>query len=632
MENATLEDLQVPNDPAMDSQDQYLEEELKMLEFQQAKTELDNLLSRWEVQKQYAAVARRTRFIDVNVEQLQQQGVLKSDETLIPCRVIDSNIRKEQPAYINFLINSRRLITFKDSQDYTANTQRLEDEFTSGMRYECWEMPFFKEIDGAQTFGWDAIEVEYDLDKPLHCGINHLGNENLLFPIDSKDIQGSEIIAIRYEFTRLVLRRFVNKYGFIKARVDELLDAKDGKQIKNIEIYKVYLKVAGIVYVAWFARSGTGWLKDPEPLYLGRNRRVEIPADPSMVSLAQLGLVPAEAAQPTVSWEPEYETQYPVRLLIYNVSEQPCLTNNRGRVFLDQTKQESQTAMMSSLINGCIRASNLYGCLDQGDAEGGAPRQLDTEMVHGRIFNKKINWFNTPWPDAMLLKASQALDTQTQTETGQINFAVNNRQDSRKTATEIDAAQQQSMLLSSVQVSLFSNHIQEVYSLAWSIVQSQALQGKISFLQNEVQGMMGMEKVNDVDKIGRVYIIKAAGDVDVIERDERLKQMLAFWPVIATTPLAMTYLMDIMRLAHPEDAMRYNAILEQGDVAKNLLGQVANVLKTAVTNDDGSIKPEFATHAKEFAVLQQQIEQVLAGDGQEQQNIQGQQAGPAQAT
>ena len=43
------------------------------------------------------------------------------------------------------------------------------------MFYEGFTNNLFKVIDGGQANGWDSVEVTYDPNKPLHCGVEQIG-------------------------------------------------------------------------------------------------------------------------------------------------------------------------------------------------------------------------------------------------------------------------------------------------------------------------------------------------------------------------------------------------------------------------------------------------------------------------
>ncbi len=209
-------------------------------------------------------------------------------------------------------------------------------------------------------------------------------------------------------------------------------------------------------------------------------------------------------------------------------------------------------------------------------------QEYDTKaIIPGRIFKKPLNFFHPDYPDPMVLKALQYFDIANSQEMGQVTFAANNRVDSRKTAKEISSSEQQQQLLNSVQLTLFSTHIRGQYNLVWLIVQSQAMQGLIKFCQIKTQKPVinpvtnqplpdpdtqqpQMQDVweNDFDTISQIYDIRAAGDVDVIQKQEKVQQMKQDWPVISTTVLKDTFLAELIRLEYPDTGEKWAKILE----------------------------------------------------------------------
>jgi translation initiation factor 2 beta subunit (eIF-2beta)/eIF-5 len=148
----------------------YEKEKERLMDFKEAEIILKRTINDWRSYIAKAVTNRKKRDVEVNVEQLRQSGSLDEDETLIPVRVIDTNIQREQPAYINYLKNSRRLCTFRSLDNPDTDSQNLELAFTQGMTYLSWEIPHYKCIDGSSTHGWDTIEVVYDENYPLNVG------------------------------------------------------------------------------------------------------------------------------------------------------------------------------------------------------------------------------------------------------------------------------------------------------------------------------------------------------------------------------------------------------------------------------------------------------------------------------
>lgn len=559
---------------------------------------LKQLVSSWLVEDNQTEKNRLKRDIDIEVDMLREAGTIDDDETFIPVRVIDTNIVRETPPYINFLKNSRRIAIFKDNEDETFDCEAVERAFTKGMTYKGWIKPFYKCVDGAATHGWTSVEVTFDQTKPLHVGIEYIAHEDLIFYLAAKDIQASQDVLRRYLVTVLQLRKWVRDFGFDAEQVELLVaKVKDGGQEKDkpLTIYKGFHKKDGQVYVRWFSCDGgcTNWLKKPELLSCGISKQVQTMVSqqvsvPSVVQTAQ-GPVTIDMPQmqmvPSIKWQPSPLNSYPIFILPYRETEKPLLFDHLGRCYLDGDKQEAQTAITTAYVNSMNRAMKVYASPKQDDGSGRPAKQLPIKLANGTILDRPMEFWNMPYPDPSALKALQYLDNANSQEVGQVNFAANNRQDSRKTATEINAAQQESQLLDTVDLTLFSEFIRDAYSFAWIIVQSQALQNLIKFCQIKQPATQMQQQdlltgsivnsagsyqdeqamVNDVDTISRNYDVRAAGDVDVIAKDEMIQKMQRDWPVIQQTPLASRFLADYLKLVYPEDAELYSKILQSGD-------------------------------------------------------------------
>lgn len=563
-------------------------EQNKFFDFEVSKIHLQRLIQDWHTEVEDTEVRRKTRDIELDTEGLRQKGDLDEDETLIPVRVIDKNITREQPPYINYLKNSRRLCTFRSLDNPSQDPQQIEQEFTRGMTYTGWEVPHFKCLDGTQTHGWDSVEVVYDADKPLKVAIEHIGHDNLFFPRSIKDFQQASRVCRAYDITILVLKEWVRTFGFDATQVDKICQTRreTQKEGEAVRIYKLYFKKEGVVFVAWFCLTDgcDNWLKTPSKLFLGIREKAAAPVI-QLFDNTQQSIDPFQDSD---------IHQYPIFILPYRESEKPKVVDHKGRCFLDEAKQEAQTAILSGFINGLTRASNVYASPKQDTGNGGSLKEIqDVKLCGGRILSNPIEFWHPDYPDPMVLRSLQYMDDSNSEETNQINFAANNREDSRKTAKEITSSEQQQQLLNSVQLTLFSTHIRAVYSFAWLIVQSQALQNKIKFLlipsQQPVTGLNGAPLpnpenptqpltttvwVNDINVISQQWEIRAAGDVDVVQRQEKIMQMKQDWPVIANTVLKDRFLADLVKLEYPDSGEAYAEILKSQDSFNQMTGMV----------------------------------------------------------
>lgn len=629
-------DVQTAANPNSNFFDDYLNEiKEEVMDFAKARLRFKTLVDQWRLEADETDERRRTRDVNVSVQNLRNDGSLDEDETIIPDRVIDTNIQREQPPYINYLKNSRRLAIFNCISNPSINSQKLELEFTRGMTYIGWETPHFKCLDGAQTHGWDAIEVVYDESKPFHVGLEQIGHEKLLFPRSALNIQDCPRVLIQYDVTVVTLKSFVQSFGFQKDTVGTIIAAiKDGqKEPETIPVFKAYTKYDGKVWVSWFTlQYGVAdWLKKPAPLFLGMRHQEKVMVD----SIDPMTGIPTK--QPQMQMVETPITQYPIYILPYRETEKPKIMDHKGRVFYDENKQEAQTAVLSAFVNGLTRASNVYVAYGQDDGSGSSLQAVeDMQMVGGRIYNKPLQFFSPPYPDPMILRAMQYFDVANDIEMGQPNFAAQNRQDSRKTAKEISAAQEQQQLLNSVQLTLFSTHIRSIYNLVWLVVQSQALQDKIKFLlvQQQVpvinpvtqtpvidpmtgQPQMEMQWVNDKQTISEIYDIRAAGDVDVIQKQEKVQQMKQDYPVIAQTPLGNVFLAELMRLEYPDTGEKWAMVLEQSGGMIQQMQQMINNLSHIIMGIAKDHPEAVANDAQQLGSILQQAQQM---SGEQAQN------------
>lgn len=550
---------------------------------------------------------RRLRYIrDIDGQKLRDNGLIKADETYIPIRVIDTNIRREQPQYIEYLTKSRRSLVFGTTSDKTSvDVSQLDTIFAKKARYLGWEKPFIRVIDGTQTHGWDSVEVVLDLDSPGNFSIEHVGHNNLIFDLESENIAAQEIIARRLNLTTFQLQEQVKKNGFNEDEISRLLETNTKTPDKRNEaifsVYKIFYKESGLVFVAWWCKTAQTWLKTPTPLYLGIHN----------VLTAQ---IPNEAG--ISDYPVEYETEYPIYLLPYVESEDPKIIELVGRAFLDESAQEAASAMQSGLVNGVVRAANIYAspkALPTNANPAASPKETNVVLKNGAIYDQPLEFFHTPYPDISVATAIQQTLTINQQETSQVNYAVLNRKDSEKTATEITAAQTESQKLSSVKVTLLSIFIISVYSKAWKIFQNRVLQGKIPIAAENLPLFGDVDSQTGQVVAVNIYTLKASGDIDVIQKAEKIQKQMQFWPVINKTALANDFLKDIIKTAFPEDADRYNMILDQaklqGDQQKiSLIAKLAGLVKElAIDNTTNQIRPELSGMESQLIQLNNEV-------------------------
>lgn len=602
----------------MDTLQQTQEQELytqsqrdKLFDFNSALPELKKLIDGWSDECTKSKKRREFRRVDVDVDAERNAGNIDKDEIILPVRVVDENIEKEMPSYVAYLTQAQNLIIFKDILKPSTDTANLSADFSSGMKYLEWEKTWFRCIDGAELHGTDAIEVLYDTTKPLNVGLEHVGHDSLFFARDTLDIQDCPFVIRKYAFSADKLRDSVKNNRFDAEGVKELLDKiKNDAENSTEDVYKVYFKFDGFVYIAWFSLNCTEkWLKAPEKLFVGVNRKVEssITINPGEMygGLPYVGTQPLVV--PKIEFKPEYETMYPIFLLSYKETEEKKLTDKKGRAFYDQYRQEGQTSIISGYVNALNRSTSFIASPKAPTGSGTSPKQTQTSVGPG-MFSEPMDVTSLPYPDSVsILGALQYLDAANAREINQLTEVLR-RKKGEKTAKEVSVAERETGLLEGVKLVLFSTFIRKTYTYVWRIVQSQAIQGLIPLLVVEVKEG---KYINDESIISRAYIILSAGDVEVVQRAQKLDRMMQFWPVAATTSLRDVFFIKLVRILFPDDAKEYEAVFQANNVGKQLLQQVSAMLVSVLQAHPEELQTLPPEQVKQMQVLQQQVQQYL---------------------
>jgi hypothetical protein len=621
-------------DAVNDIMQQLFGDDADLFDHFKAKPIIDEILGQWSDEEAETETRRRERYIDLDVDAMRRAGQIGPNETFIPERLIDSAILREQPNYLAFLNKSRRLAIFRCLSDPHQDTQKLEAEFTAGLTYEKWLPVFFKVVDGAQLHGWDAVEVVFDESKPLHVAFEHVSHDRLFYNKEVDDPHDSEYMIRAYKVTSINLKRFVGRFGFDAEQVAKVLNKESSTKKRNAvyTIYKVYFKVDGVVFVAWYEKdTASNWLKAPDKLRLGIREKKQVSPAIAQQTGGEIGLNSASGGQgdaslspmagvPSLTWEDKDIDTFPIFVLNYRESEDEKATAHIGRAFLDGPRQEAHTSIVTSFVNSTMNASNVFGSPEQGDEAEMSMRQLDTVLENGKLYSKKINFFHMDYPPVEILTALQQLDVREMQQSGQVDFAVMNRKDARKTKAELDKSSETADLVRSVPLSLFSEFLRGVFSFSWRIVQSAALQETIPFLLipkvNMAIGMNGEripmpaqgQYTNDIATISKLYDVRPAGDVDFIQRVEKIEQMKQDWPVVQLTPAATEFLQDLMRLEYPDVGEKYAQLIAQGD-PKAVVAALAAMLKGALQPPEvAMLSPE---EQQKLVQLEKTVQQML---------------------
>ena len=547
-------------------------------DYQDASTNIHKLASLCDEQHVTAQDQRQQRRLNVDLDLERRDGYLAPDEIYIPTHIIDSNIRREQAKYVSYIVNSRRTVIFSSSTNPAFNTGPLERDFTERCRYDGWQVPLFRTIDCMQLHGYCVAEVQFDDTKPGHFGIESVNYEDFAFPDDTRDIQACGMLVHRHYFTREQLIDMTKSREFSKKEVESLVGEEpvDEQTESLFKVEKVMFREDGIVQVGWscVARCND-WLRKPRPLFLGkRDSAGEV-----------------------------YETEYPYVIFHYMIAEDMTIKNCVGRAYLDKHTQEAVSSLMSSFVTAHRRASNFYFSKETDDPNQ-SNEQTSVQFVPGALIDSNIRQFQLSPPNSTMLSAIQTLVTQNSQEQSQMNYAAMNRQDSRKTATEIQTASAEAQLLSATQVSLFSISIKQIYEKCWEIYQSRVL-------DTLIEPTIALHYFVD-----HQYNIKPAGDTDVVERQEKAQKILQVWPVIQqNSALAVGYMKDMLTMLFPDEAPKYLEQMQEDHTKVQLLQQLSAIVQSLVIDPQtGQLTQEAQPYAQQLQAIQQQVQALSGGD------------------
>lgn len=577
-----------------------------MMDFDDAKEKIHKLVDVMDEQEQFVMNNRNLRYANIDLEAERKCGRLAPDELYIPQHIIDTNIRREQARYVGYITQARRAMILHNPTDPSADNSLVEWDITNRFRYDGWQIPMFKWVDGMQQNGYGVLEMVVDATLPGHLKFQEVAYGDFGYSLDTRDIQSCEMVVRRYYFTRTQLQAMAREdtWKFNKEETKKVYDTKDTgvndyKEQSLYKIEKVMFRKGGIIMVGWSCQQKCNdWLRAPRPLYIGRQTM-----DPV-----------------TRKWVKAFETRYPYFVSLYNISENTILKQARGRAYLDQDTQEAVTSLMSSMVTSHRRAAGLYFAKDsENDPNSDVLEQSNVFFKTGSLINAKVKQFQLTAPDSSMITAIQALAGMNMQENSQINFAANNRVDSRKTATEIQAAQAEAQLLSTIQLALFSTTMKDICTAFFEIVQSRILSGLIKDVLPNVIPMYGVK-----------YQVRSSGDTDVIERQEKIARMQQTWPVVAQTPIAGMFMQKLLSLLFPDDAAGYVGKLQDDGTCKALLTSVSHVL-AGIVMDPGQLTPQAQQHIPEMKQILLQVQQYLdPQQAQQSQKAMATQRPPAQ--
>ncbi len=516
--------------------------------YQTERGELEKLIQSWNTEKTHVETRRKVRENKRNVEEERQRKLILEDETIIPDRTINQNIRQGRGTYLDYITKARRNLIITDVDNPDFSIEPLELWFTRGMRYPKWKEPWIRMVDCIHTHGGCAMEVMFDASKPLHVSVDYIPRESLIFPRKTKYLQAVPRLIRCYELTTLQLEEFQSKYGLDPKIVKDLLD-KYRKRDDFIPAYRVLFKKDGIVYNAWHASDNTNnWLREPIPHDIGL---FDIPLEALSSVDPTTGqpfyLSPDFVARKAEFAKPAPLKEYPIYWFPYEMTENLELLQGASRTSLDIQVQEAMTELFTNTVNATTRASRLYASAE--DEPGGNPdlRELGP-IKHGVVMTRGVKIFEFPWPNNIILSVIQALGLANAQQAGHQDSAAMARKDANKTKYEMQLAESKSSEVATTDMDIFSSPVLDVWVCCLNVARYQAAFGLI-------------KAPKDPSMLFSDLNCQPAGDIEVTKRMEDKQNAEQFFNIARGTPLAEKLMVFLIERFFPDEADKWIAAL-----------------------------------------------------------------------
>lgn len=514
----------------------------------------------------------------MTVDEARARKMVLGNETFIGRRVIAENIKRELPVFIQYLKGSYRHVTASSDSVPLDILNEIEAEATKAIRSGPWLATHIKAVNAMALHGRGVLMVIPDAENAMDTDVVYVPTTDFIVPINSRDFQQAPMVAVRYLISESQFKDWAKTYKWKADKAKAILDAHSVADAvyRNFKVYVVMTKTPSGIQQFWYSEEPNQMLSDLVPLFIGKmDVGPTNPLDPT--SQPQFVPVPTD--------------QYPIFPLFYEITENPVLVEIKGRAHADMHDQEALTMGWTSYVNGMVRASELFAARDnQSVIENPETLQTSNLIKPGVVTKEKLVFYTPPAPDAGCLVALQALRTENSSGAGQTDFAAANRQDSRKTATELNAAKEQAVQHQTVPLTNFAIGYAELLKFRWAIVVHNVASGfntKFMARRPEARAVLGQVE------------ILPAGDVDYVARSEKLSKYTNFYQLFAQTPVGIYFLKKILELAFPDEYQQMAPMLQDNSRAVGQL--MLELLKALPPQVLQALPPE----------LQGQLQQVI---------------------
>ena len=484
-----------------------------------------------------AAANRKIRDQNLDREMMIKDGKILGDDIVIPIRMVHDTILRNIARYENYLRAPSRIILLKDPHNPIQSAEQLDIRYSNGIKQPEWDTPFIRVADSGELHGAGFLEIVHDLNTDLQVNFEFIRFEDFCYDQKCKKLQRQPMIARRMQWNSDQLIAGI-KSGFSEEVVGKLI-GQNKDAFKLFDIYKVWTKVAGVVWVTWASEDCAEYLKEL--------RKLDVIGEP--------------------------ETSYPVFDFRFLLTEDEELFQAKGRGFLDKDSQEAATQTWTSMINGTRRAARFYPSPKNIIDSNSETQILLKEAVMNKV---PFDLLQMQYPPSSMLATVTTLQRQQAESSGSINFAAVTNKGSEKTATEIEAAQELETQISGTVMANYSRFYRNVHNFSWRWVQGLARRNQIDFIGTPVVvPELGVIYQNDQELLRPDYVVYVAGDYELV-RAKELEQLFAnFGDLFKGTPLGRVMTRDLLIAKFPEAGKRYADLYTQFNVLQDQTIQIA---------------------------------------------------------
>lgn len=574
------------------------EQTLPSFDFNKEKKQIDDLISEWGDEERKCKDRSELRQNKKSTSEERLKGTIPKDGTIIPDRTIASNIRRSKVPYTNYVTQSKRILIITDTTAPSISIEPLELWFTRGMRYPGWKSPWFRLIDAFHVHGGAALEVVYDPDNPMNVGLEYIPRDELIIPRKTRNLQACPRIIRKYEMTSIQLEEFTNEFNFDPSITKELLDKHLQGTTSFISVYRVLLKVSGVVYNAWYSKDcDKYWLREPIPHDIGLFTFDKTQIVAPVVEQDQFGQPVSTPLMLHPYWQtaraefmvPQTLSAYPI--FWFSLQETECdeILDEQGRASMDLNVQEAMMRLLTNTVNASTRASSPYPCVENTPGEDPKLEELGP-IKPDVIMSRKILFNQFPWPNSIILAVQQALKIGKADESGQTDYAATARKDANKTAKELELATEQASLVISADLDVFSSAYLQAEALAFVIACHQAI-------------FLLCDRPPHPELLLGDYNLQSASDTEVVKRAEDKQNAKEFFNIVQGTPAAEKILKFLIQRFFPDQADEWLAELATPD----LRGVIAMLLSIIQNIPQDELPPQQRLELNQIIATTQQL-------------------------